>query len=484
VSELPDNIPPEYLDYIEDELSPAQAMAFEAKLAADPVLRDSLDALRVDRMLLRELPQVSAPASLTQRLEQVIQRQSSPWRTYRPAIAAGLALCCVGLGVLMVANFWPAHPSGDDLALNTGKPAVLPSDLPTDVHSDGSRATTKKPTAKDSELALLDHKNEPIARATGEVEGGRTGWANGDAGRGDRDGKIQDSLALAPSAPRSTGTYGNKELLLPRSATSEIASLHKGMTPSPRDGIAPTTVAPTPVAPVVTPSTSTIPQPALAVTQPTESNTMLALVIQVHNDQQEQTALQALQQVQNSQLKNWRIETEREKLAAAPAGGDATKFETAKKLRKNEDTADLRLDSSQMETLVATLPDTIGLFVDTPMPEIMDKAGKVSGTGANLANKVAVEETDLNGSKQVGQQILGNTSQPQRMRINLRGVVLEQQGGNLSQQFQRNQQNLNGYFDNPRLTNGMTAPRWLVRIERVAPVTDAAAERINTPAKP
>jgi len=209
---------------------------------------------------------------------------------------------------------------------------------------------------------------------------------------------------------------------------------------------------------------------------------VLALVIQVHNDQQEQTALKALQQVQNTQTKNWRLEAAREKLASTASGSDATKAEAVKKLRENEDQVDLRLDSGQMETLVAALPDSIGLFVDTPMPESMDKASKVSGTGSNQANNVAGQEPELNGPKQVGQQNLGNTSQPQRMRINLRGVVLEQQGGNLSQQFQRNQQNLNGYFDNPRLTNGITAPRWMVRIERITD-TEPKASRAQEPAK-
>ena len=482
MSELPDNIPPEYLDYIEDELTPAQAMAFEAKLAADPVLRDSLDALRVDRMLLRELPQVSAPATLTRRLELGIQRQHSPWRTYRPALAAGLALCCIGLGVLMVANFWSAQPPAEGLALNTGKTAADAGDKRSEAIGFSTIATTDLPTAKDWDLAILQKNNVPAVTPPAPDRGDVAARDAGGKGRTDDGLSAHDKLAMAPRASDPIRLPSDKEGILTRSMDTKVGSLHDVIDGSAKNVNVPTTLAPTPAAPVIRPDTTVSAKSVLAVTQPAVTNMVLALVIQVHNDQQEQTALKALQQVQNTQTKNWRLEAAREKLASTASGSDATKAEAVKKLRENEDQVDLRLDSGQMETLVAALPDSIGLFVDTPMPESMDKASKVSGTGSNQANNVAGQEPELNGPKQVGQQNLGNTSQPQRMRINLRGVVLEQQGGNLSQQFQRNQQNLNGYFDNPRLTNGITAPRWMVRIERITD-TEPKASRAQEPAK-
>ncbi len=63
------------LDYVEQELSPADEAAFEAQLAGDPAMRRLVAQLRVDRDRLRAAADQPAPAGLMERANAHIERQ-------------------------------------------------------------------------------------------------------------------------------------------------------------------------------------------------------------------------------------------------------------------------------------------------------------------------------------------------------------------------------------------------------------------------
>lgn len=63
------------LDYLEQELSPADEAAFEAQLAGDPAMRRLAAQLRNDRALLRAAADQPAPAGLMERADAHIERQ-------------------------------------------------------------------------------------------------------------------------------------------------------------------------------------------------------------------------------------------------------------------------------------------------------------------------------------------------------------------------------------------------------------------------
>ena len=62
------------LGYVEGELDAAQSAQFEALLAQDPRLRGLVEAMRQDRLALRDLPDAMAPAEVMERVNLHMER--------------------------------------------------------------------------------------------------------------------------------------------------------------------------------------------------------------------------------------------------------------------------------------------------------------------------------------------------------------------------------------------------------------------------
>jgi len=100
-------LPPDDWDalsaYLDNQLPPAERAALEARLAAEPALRDAMDGLRAVQGALRELPLLTSPRNLT-----LTPAQARPVRRVIvfPAVVSGLSavaailLIAAGLGIL------------------------------------------------------------------------------------------------------------------------------------------------------------------------------------------------------------------------------------------------------------------------------------------------------------------------------------------------------------------------------------------------
>lgn len=113
-------LPPNDLDalsaYLDNQLSSAERAALEARLAAEPILREQLDGLQAVQQALRGLPELRSPRNLT-----LTAAQARPVRHIAvfPAFVSGLSavaailLIAAGLGVLRPAG----HALNDEAQL-------------------------------------------------------------------------------------------------------------------------------------------------------------------------------------------------------------------------------------------------------------------------------------------------------------------------------------------------------------------------------
>jgi len=107
-------------DYLDGRLPPAERALLERALAADPELARALDLLRATSRAMRELPLVSAPASLRAAIGRDVEaaRHTVPARVHRlfrsldrSLLAASLVGALVVGGALVV-SWGPSGPSG------------------------------------------------------------------------------------------------------------------------------------------------------------------------------------------------------------------------------------------------------------------------------------------------------------------------------------------------------------------------------------
>ena len=103
--------------YIDNQLSPAEKVALEARLATEADLQATLTDLRRTVRALRSLPAVKPPRNFTLTPEQVGQRAGARRGPLFPVFRLAAALCTVLL-VLAVARDYTT--SGPLVAINPG----------------------------------------------------------------------------------------------------------------------------------------------------------------------------------------------------------------------------------------------------------------------------------------------------------------------------------------------------------------------------
>lgn len=88
--------------YIDGALTPGERARLEARLAAEPALRERLDALQETVMLLRQLPQVPAPRNFILTPAMVRPAQPSPARQPLRWLAPALSMATAASALLLV----------------------------------------------------------------------------------------------------------------------------------------------------------------------------------------------------------------------------------------------------------------------------------------------------------------------------------------------------------------------------------------------
>jgi anti-sigma factor RsiW len=106
--------------YIDDELTPAEKAALEARLAAEPELRDTLRDLRLTVRALRALPPVKPPRSFTLTPAQAgLAGRAQPRRSLFPTLRLAAAFSALMLTVVIAGDLG-SGVLATRTALNTG----------------------------------------------------------------------------------------------------------------------------------------------------------------------------------------------------------------------------------------------------------------------------------------------------------------------------------------------------------------------------
>jgi anti-sigma factor RsiW len=161
-----DNLPESDIEllsaYLDNQLTVAERVALDKRLAADGVLRNELEELRTTRAVLRDLPAVTPPRSFTLDPATVKQRRSFlPWR-WSLQLGGGLA----GLALVLVFSL--------QFLFSTGGRAYLSAPANESVASRQAAATAPlmvEPTiAAASGGAAAPEAAAPVAEATSPPE--------------------------------------------------------------------------------------------------------------------------------------------------------------------------------------------------------------------------------------------------------------------------------------------------------------------------
>lgn len=153
-------------DWLDGELSPDQAAAFERELLADPALRQAAEAQRAMRDLLRQQGPVPAPPGFADRVFDALDDEPAvvrlaPWRAPLGVPLQGWALAAVAVVVL-----WLALPSATPVAPVQATPST--EDLPSvGFVATPSPAVTQMPDG----LHLLGHDPADVARIVAATGG-------------------------------------------------------------------------------------------------------------------------------------------------------------------------------------------------------------------------------------------------------------------------------------------------------------------------
>jgi hypothetical protein len=184
MQEMPEELQQRIAAYIDGELSPAEAARLEVYLAnTDPALADSVVGMLSDKVQVRALPKRQAPADLSGRIMEQIERESllreedpgarRRWWQSRAAVAAGLAVVLGGFSYFVASSV--SRPAADRRWTAAEAPKGGPA----------AKALEKKEVSPQDGVAVADAEHD-------RMKGAET--ASGDSVRGGQ------QLAAAPAA--------------------------------------------------------------------------------------------------------------------------------------------------------------------------------------------------------------------------------------------------------------------------------------------
>lgn len=288
--------------YLDNQLSPAERAALEARLAAEPALREQLDGLQAVQAALRGLPPLKAPRNLT-----LTPAQARPAKRISafPAFVSGLSavaaivLIAAGLGILR-----PAATSLDEAApmaiaaAPSATASLLPLESPAARMMEASASpgpeadvanqqvtegalqaegSVETPGSMESEVADMAFAAVPSPleetqgyaadsavageslAAGGAAESAAAAMPQASAPSVGGDGLAQLAQATAPGAQDTTRTKEATATMTPSATVTPSETPLPSATPAPTETAVP---APVPVATQVTPPVSESPVPA------------------------------------------------------------------------------------------------------------------------------------------------------------------------------------------------------------------------------
>lgn len=226
--------------YLDGELPPAQRRRLEQVMAEHPELERELQKLRALRQAVRQMPRLSAPENLAERVLQRAERlnlvkghaghsvRAFRWSTL---LAAAVILVAAGVGISIVYQLWQVKPFSEQMA---SKGFTNSLDPPIDPVTEADRSSG---TPTRNEQGLFTAPADPAPALVGaSEEGGRKTETAGEAAAvvmadraapvtapaGAAEARATEALAMAEVSATTATAYDYPQLAPTAAQTQEV----------------------------------------------------------------------------------------------------------------------------------------------------------------------------------------------------------------------------------------------------------------------